>query len=114
MFHEQYVPGIEVALDAIDSLDFSLLNEEEPKIFLESCKLKCFEKLKFSKSEVRENTYLENYEAGLINDPILFELELQLDPLKTISSRSSEGVLAFLAKVGGFGVALSLILGWIG
>ena len=31
-----------------------------------------------------------------------------------ISKRSSEGVLTFLAKLGGFKNALNLIVGWIG
>jgi hypothetical protein len=39
---------------------------------------------------------------------------LQLDPFKTISKRNSEGVLTFLAKLGGFRNALNLIVGWIG
>ena len=61
-----------------------------------------------------EHKYLENYEAGLFDDKIMLEVVLQLDPFKTISRRSSEGVLTFLAKLGGFKNALNLIVGWIG
>ena len=54
------------------------------------------------------------YEAGLFDDKILLEVVLKLDPFKTTTRRTSEGVLTFLAKLGGFKNALNLIVGWIG
>ena len=54
--------------------------------------------------------YLDDYEANLFRDKILFEVVLQLDPFKTTSERLSINVLDFLGDLGGFYQAIDLLV----
>lgn len=48
-----------------------------------------YEKIKYISSDSFDQQYLDNYEQGVIENKILLEMVLQLDPFKTKSERNS-------------------------
>lgn len=52
-----------------------------------SCQQLSYEKLIFSRYEALEKRYSEDYEKGVVEDQILFEMTLKLDAFKSTNSR---------------------------
>ena len=69
-----------------------------------------YEKMKYISSNMFEQAYLDNYERGVIENKILFEMVLKQDPFKTKSERNSNQILDVLGDVGGFYQAIDLII----
>ena len=76
----------------------------------EKCANVGYQKIKFVGQKSSEKKYLDNYEAGVVENKILIEIELQLDAFKTESLRTSTQILDFLGDIGGFYQALDLII----
>ena len=90
----------------LDSLFYSSADGEDQN----ECESASFEKLKYISTRSSSKSYLDDYEAGVIPDKILIEIQLQLDPFKTTSTRSSTQFLDFLGDIGGFYQALDLVI----
>ena len=61
-----------------------------------------FQKLKFSKNNVRNSNYLTEYEKNVIKSKIFLEIDLKLAVIKSFSARSSAGAIDLLGDIGGF------------
>mmetsp|Transcript_2389 Transcript_2389/g.3659 ORF Transcript_2389/g.3659 Transcript_2389/m.3659 type:complete len:121 (+) Transcript_2389:581-943(+) len=71
-------------------------------------------KMKFSKNQVDMPDLYQSYELGVIEDKILFEITLYLDPMKVVSVRDSTKFLDFFGDVGGFEQAVHILFGIFG
>lgn len=58
--------------------------------------------------------YEDDYEAGVIDSKILLEIQLELDPFKTISMRESTGILDYMGDTGGFYASLDICFYMVG
>ena len=74
------------------------------------CDSKSFTKLKYNDKETAKLSYLDDYENGVIEGYIFLELELAMDPFKTVSVRQSTGFLDYIGNVGGFYTAVDLMI----
>lgn len=77
------------------------------------CQQTFFEKLIFSKYEALEKRYSEDYEIGVVQDQILFEFTLKLDPFKSTNSRQYQTQFHdWVGMVGGFYQGINFLIYW--
>mmetsp|Transcript_14830 Transcript_14830/g.22996 ORF Transcript_14830/g.22996 Transcript_14830/m.22996 type:complete len:457 (-) Transcript_14830:84-1454(-) len=112
---------VEEWVDAISKTEEEKKAEEEAEVFSQKqkdlddfCDNEIYWKLKYESTKSNTKNYLDDYESGVIEDKILMEIVLNLDPFKTESLRSSTQILDFLGDIGGFYGALDLIVFMIG
>lgn len=103
-----------------ETLEAYFPSEEEEDIedggseFLDECLSDSYSKLKYFANKDSYKEYMFYNEEGLFDDIILFEVVLQLDPFKTVSSRISTSILDYLGDLGGFYQALDILVFMIG
>jgi hypothetical protein len=67
----------------------------------------------FSNYKSTQKKYSDDFELGVIEDQILFEVIIELDSFKSINFRESTQVLDFLGNIGGFYQAINLLVLWV-
>ena len=73
-----------------------------------------YQKIVFERFGHESKKFLEDYEAGVVEDKILLELQVGMVGFKNVYERSSSSVLDLLGDIGGFNDFMNLMVAWIG
>lgn len=68
----------------------------------------------FEDSVESTRSYDLDYEEGVIEEKILYELSFNLEVLKLISNRQSDGILDVLGNIGGYNDIMGSLIGIFG
>ena len=66
--------------------------------------------MKYQNYKAGITNYKDNYEKGIINDRILYQLTLTQDQFKTTSQRHSTQILDLFGDLGGFYQAIDILI----
>ena len=93
-------------------IDNVFLNQDVKQ---KTCDGKLFDnKIKYSKQRKFEKNLLDDYGRSVVENRIMYEFMLQLDPFKSNNQRSATQVYDYLGDVGGFQAAFQTIFATFG
>lgn len=79
-----------------------------------SCDNIFFEKIKYKDENNEMKHFSEDFEKGIIDERILYQIVLSQDLFMTTSDRSSSQILDFIGDLGGFYQAVDLLVFGLG